>query len=360
MNIYFLRNGSEAITGGHKYNKEFIDYISSFVDAEVKILNDNSVILNSWGKIFLPIYNLRWIRNVKKNSLFLYADTRFKRDILFALCTRFFRKCKSVVIVHHFQTYRSYSLFDILDEILMKIYLYCMDAVIVPSPYTYEVAKSLFEKKKIFYIPIPFSKIFTPSKDYQIGNFLYVGTIERRKGLSYLVEALAIVRNEKPFFSFCLNIVGKIIDEKYFFEIKNRIKELKLDKNIIFLGRISNEDLEQCYKKAEIFLFPSLLEGYGIVLIEAMKYGLPVIAFNNTAMPYTIKNNINGLLADNKDSHSFAKKIIKLVGNYDLRMQLQEGINRTIVSLKDRSDFEEAIRNFYNSLLLDLNKSSTD
>ena len=103
----------------------------------------------------------------------------------------------------------------------------------------------------------------------------------------------------------------------------------------------------ECYQKAEIFTFPSLLEGYGIVLIEAFNNGLPIICFDNTAMPYTVKDGINGFVAKNKDARDMASKIQNLIGNVSLREKLQESIEDTVMHLKTQEDFEKGIKLFF-------------
>ena len=147
-----------------------------------------------------------------------------------------------------------------------------------------------------------------------------------------------------------MNIVGKIANEKYYDELKKLIKGFGLNENVCFHGRISDEKLKECYQKAEIFTFPSLLEGYGIVLVEAFNNGLPVICFDNTAMPYTVKDGVNGLLAKNMDYRDLSDKIQLLSGNKNLREKLQKGVEATIQKLKTQNDFKQAINEFYNEV----------
>ena len=120
-----------------------------------------------------------------------------------------------------------------------------------------------------------------------------------------------------------------------------------MSNNVYFHGRLSDEALAECYQKAEIFTFPSLLEGYGIVLVEAFNNGLPIICFNNTAIPYTVKDGLNGFVANNKDSKDMAEKIQQLIGNTVLRNHLQEGIKDTVMHLRTKEDFDKAINDFY-------------
>ena len=182
------------------------------------------------------------------------------------------------------------------------------------------------------------------SRSYEVGNFLYVGTIEERKGLTYLIDAISMLESKE---SVKLNIVGKVVDQVYYDNLKQQICAAGLTENVIFLGRVPDDTLAECYQKAEIFTFPSLLEGYGIVLIEAFNNGLPIICFDNTAMPYTVKNGINGFVAKNKDARDMASKIHLLMGNASLREKLQEGIEDTVMHLKTQEDFERAIESFY-------------
>jgi glycosyltransferase involved in cell wall biosynthesis len=95
--------------------------------------------------------------------------------------------------------------------------------------------------------------------------------------------------------------VGTVVDQLYYDNLKHQISTAGLTDNVNFRGRVSDEILAECYQKAEIFTFPSLLEGYGIVLIEAFNNGLPIICFDNTAMPYTVKDGVNGFVAKNKE-----------------------------------------------------------
>ena len=67
------------------------------------------------------------------------------------------------------------------------------------------------------------------------------------------------------------DVVGKVVDEIYFENMKQIVEEYKLD--VTFHGFVSLEQKERLYASADIFVFPSLLEGYGMVLMEAMGYG---------------------------------------------------------------------------------------
>lgn len=348
--IIYLDHHEKSITGGHKYNDAFEEYLVKFSGLKIQATAACANKYKGWRKIFSPFMELKNIKLFKDSAFVLFGDTSFKHHFLLAMFNKWITKSKSVIIIHHYIFNGQTSLSEKIYNWLFCKYISYMDSIIVPSQHTLDVVKSLFPDKSIYYIPIPFERKFLKSESYETGNFLYVGTIEERKGLSYLIDAISLLDDK---LKINLNIVGKITDETYFNKLKNKIHELKLESNIHFWGRLSNEELETCYKKAEIFTFPSLMEGYGIVLIEAFNNGIPIICFNNTAMPYTVKDGFNGFLANNENAQDLASKIKLLYNNKKLREKLQEGIKETIMNIKTKDDFEKAIRFFYQDFVKD-------
>lgn len=348
MKIFFLDCHITSVTGGHKYNDAFKTYLEIVSRQELVNLPNCAKTYHSWKRIFAPFVEIKRLFLFRKNDVAFFCDTSYKYLFLLAFLLKLLCRTYKVSIIHHFAMVEEKN---ILYKFLQKIYLSTMDAFIVPSPYTKDVASLLFPNKKVFYIPLPFKRKFDPSEEFNIGNFLYVGTVDERKGLLYLIEALGMISDEFPNRIFKLEVVGKITDELYYDKLLNAISRYHIEDKISFLGRVSNDKLKECYKKAELFIFPSLLEGYGIVLVEAMYYGLPIIAFNNSAIPYTIVDGFNGLLAMNKNPESLKDKIMLLFGNLTLRSHLQAGIEFTISQLKTEDDFKKAINDFWNYIL---------
>jgi glycosyltransferase involved in cell wall biosynthesis len=348
--IIYLDHHEKSVTGGHKYNDEFVNYLEQLSCIKVQTTPSCAYKYKGWRKIFSPFWELKYLKCFNEGSLVFFGDTTFKHHFLLALLNKWKRKSQSTMIVHHFPFIGGVGLSCKINKWLMCKYTSLMDSIIVPSPFTLDMAKSLFPNKRIYYVPLPFERKFQKTSNYEVGNLLYVGTIEERKGLSYLIDAISLLKNSK---SIKLNIVGKIADQSYYNKLQFQIEKLGLSDIVCFLGRVSDKILEDCYQKAEIFTFPSLLEGYGIVLVEAFNNGLPIICFDNTAMPYTVIDGYNGFLVKNKDSKDFANKIKLLVGNSSLREQLQEGILKTVEGLKNKDDFESAIKIFIHDINLE-------
>ncbi len=175
-------------------------------------------------------------------------------------------------------------------------------------------------------------------------ELLYVGAISTGKGIHLLIDALNTIKRKGIAFN-CI-IAGAENSSKYYRFINNKIKKYKLENYISFTGFLQENKLSAYYNNADIFVFPSLLESYGMVLLEAMSSGLPVVAFNNSAMPYTIKDGINGLLCKNKDVGDFAYNLEKLLKDDNLYKKLSNGALQTFTHTKKMTDMYHDIDKF--------------
>jgi len=104
----------------------------------------------------------------------------------------------------------------------------------------------------------------------------------------------------------------------------NQSKRLRVDKNIIFLGKVSDEDLPKIYNMSEFLVLPSLLEGFGVVLLEAMACAKPCIATNVGAIPEIVEDGKTGLLVPPADSSALCEAMNKLLTDRKLSRELGE------------------------------------
>lgn len=350
MRIIYLDYHTKSVTGGHKYDDAFIDYLEGLSDVKIIKTPSCATLYPLWRKMFSPFMELKRLRLFKKGDLVFWSDTSYKHHFLLALFAKVFKKIHSSIIIHHFSYLGERGVKRYMMEFPQLLYISLFDDIIVPSPYTLDVARERFPRKTIYYIPLPFKHDFCITEEYERGNLLFVGTVDERKGLKYLIDAIGYIIDKKRDFDFRLNVVGKVTDQTYYQSLVEKIRSMGIEDRVFWGGRVSDEQLEDFYHNAELFVFPSLLEGYGIVLVEAMSKGLPIIAFNNSAMPYTIVDGENGLLASNKNSYSYAEKIMEILGNDTYRHHLQEGMKRTIANLYTQEDFESGIRLYYNKI----------
>ncbi len=149
-------------------------------------------------------------------------------------------------------------------------------------------------------------------KDY----ILFVGTIQPRKNLVRLIEAFAKVKNYRGE----LVIAGK--PGWLYEEIMNAPKRFKVSNRVKFIGRVEDADLAAIYKGASLFVWPSLMEGFGLPILEAMNFGLPVICSSRGALPEVAGK--AALLVNPERAEEISSAIKLLLENRELRQGLVE------------------------------------
>ncbi|MGY5846898.1 glycosyltransferase family 4 protein [Salegentibacter sp. HM20] len=167
---------------------------------------------------------------------------------------------------------------------------------------------------KIIPNPLP----FYPENSSSLNNkkVLIVGKQSYQKGQDLLIQAWKIVMEKHP--DWVLEIVGKV-DESM--GLKQQLSKLDLAEQVHFFEPEKN--IEQKYSNTSIYVMSSRYEGFGMVLIEAMAFGVPCISFNcNYGPSDIIKHNQNGLLIPNGDINSLAMSIIELIENPERRKAL--------------------------------------
>jgi phosphatidyl-myo-inositol alpha-mannosyltransferase len=151
-------------------------------------------------------------------------------------------------------------------------------------------------------------------------NILFVGRLEKRKGFDYLLEAYRIIRQEV---SDCRLIqVGPGVRLRKQYE--KRIRQLKIP-DVNFNGFVHYDELPAFYKSADIACFPATgWESQGIVLLEAMSTGKPVIASDIDGFTTVLTNGVEGITVPPRNSERLAEAILKLIRDKKLREEMGE------------------------------------
>ncbi len=155
-------------------------------------------------------------------------------------------------------------------------------------------------------------------KKYNIKQpyLLYVGRLEKKKNIANMIAAFALAKEEQHDLQLVLaGSSGHLFDE-----IKKIITDNKLENEVIITGYVDQEDLPQLYSSAEIFLFPTLYEGFGLPILEGMASGVPVITSNFA--PHTEVGGDAAYYADAYSPESLADGIIKILTDVELKQSL--------------------------------------
>ncbi|MFQ5867724.1 MAG: glycosyltransferase family 4 protein [bacterium] len=148
---------------------------------------------------------------------------------------------------------------------------------------------------------------------------LFVGRLVEKKGIEYLIDAMKIVT--KKLFDLKLLIIGSGNLEK---KLKNKVNKLNLSSYVSFLGIKKHDELIDYYNICDLLILPSIFDKYGhtetlgMVILEAMSCGKPVIASNIGGIPESVKNGYNGLLTIPKSPADIADKIVKAFTQFDV------------------------------------------
>ena len=170
-----------------------------------------------------------------------------------------------------------------------------------------------------------FSTDVAPMPQYQDGkiNILFVGRLEKRKGLRYLLEAYGKLKWDLP--NIRLIVVGPGNPDKESY----RVMSSQNLQDVEFVGLVSYDDLPRYYASADIFCSPATgAESFGIVLLEAMSAGKPVVASDIEGFRGVMTHGEQGLLVPKKDSNALAEALGMLARDPELGRKLGGNGNR--------------------------------
>ncbi|MEJ6950290.1 glycosyltransferase family 4 protein [Natronospora cellulosivora (SeqCode)] len=196
--------------------------------------------------------------------------------------------------------------------------------VIVCSNYMKHEVKNLFQVPEDKVISIPngvnednYKADYSASfrRKYASPNekmVFYVGRIVREKGIQVLIQAIPEILSENPSTKFVIAGKGPHLDS-----LKSQAEFLGVANRIYFTGFISDEERNRLYQAADVAVFPSIYEPFGIVALEAMVTKTPVIVGNVGGLAEFVHDGENGLTVNPNDSQQLADKIVYLLNNQE-------------------------------------------
>jgi phosphatidylinositol alpha-mannosyltransferase len=184
-----------------------------------------------------------------------------------------------------------------------------------------------------------------PLDEYMDGklNILFVGRLEKRKGLKYLIDAFKIVKEVFP--DSRLIVVGPGVRFRRKYENKVRREHIE---DVVFIGKVPFEELPRYYKTADVYCSPAVSgESFGIVLLEAMAVGTPIVATDIPGYRSVLTNAKEGLLVHPRKSKPLADALCRILANKELRIQM--GANGIMTS--QEYDWKKVSRRIYDYYL---------
>jgi glycosyltransferase involved in cell wall biosynthesis len=191
---------------------------------------------------------------------------------------------------------------------------------------------------------------------YKISNkfILFVGRFSLSKGIKTLIQAFNLVQNENKFSDINLIIMG--VDFGYERDMEKLIHTLNLSKKIIVIKNPPREDVISAYGESEFLVLPSQWELSPLVPLESFAFKKPVISTKSHGIPFTVKDNENGILVEPEEPEQLSKAIIKLLFDDKLKDKLglsgynfvHEKCNSVSMAKHSLKLYNELLENNYN------------
>jgi glycosyltransferase involved in cell wall biosynthesis len=150
-------------------------------------------------------------------------------------------------------------------------------------------------------------------------KILFVGRLHPVKGAQYLLGAMKIIHQKLP--EAKLVLVGDGEEREH---LETLTDNLGIRECVEFAGRVPHERVQDYMNQAEVFVLPSLSEGFPVTILEAMACGLPVVATRVGGIPDIIDDDANGYLIDTKNPEQIAEALLKLLQDKQLRKDISE------------------------------------
>ena len=338
---FFLPDYPDWTTGGNKYHTILFEYFKKSIPQVYSFGHHKFTQYVESNKLLKILFGFQYTYKIPRNSIIITTNTSFLHCFIPVLLNNLYKRHFYFLIIHHLVCDEKPSY---LRKKLEDYFIKKADKVITVSATT---QKRLYDLKlglnniEVFNPGLDVSKIEgnIDRKLHLKSKLLFVGTIEQRKGIIYLIKALNLISGEYE-----LNIIGEESNSKDYYElILDTVKQNKLEDKVFFRGKVSREELRNYFINSSIFVFPSLWEGYGMVIAEAMAYGLPIVATRIKAIEELINDGLTGLLVDTKNSEQLAEKINLLLKDKTLADKLSENAYKKAQSFPSWDDTSEKI-----------------
>lgn len=256
------------------------------------------------------------IKNIKKiNSDFIITTRTFHNELV----GKYAKKEIIKIATEH-----NYHNNDMSYVKSLKNSLKNYDYLITVSKELMNYYKNEISNVKVVYIPNTLDSLPDKKSSLKDNNIISVGRFSKEKGFDDLIDVFKNVNDAVP--NSNLYLIG---DGDQAEIIRQKVKDYKLSDKVIMPGFLSQNEIEKYYLKSKLYVMTSHTESFGLVLIEAMAYKIPCIAFDSASGAREIINASNGVLIENRDKNKMAIQIVKLLNDSNTLATLSNGTLKT-------------------------------
>ena len=224
------------------------------------------------------------------------------------------------------------------------------DYIICDSPSTENIILRKYGVRQNICKTIPIGvdqNCFYPLGLQRIPNSLFfLGRLESRKGIDFLLKTIPMVKTVLK--DILLFIGGNGVLRPY---LERLIEEYQLEQNVHFLGTIEDSALNEWYNRVSAVIIPSVFEGFGLTVIEAMACGTPVIATDVDALRDVVKDDMNGFLVQYNDVKGLSEKILFLLRHEEKQSKFSNKGEEIVRTLYNWDNISKDILKIYEEVL---------
>jgi len=342
MKIALVSPYDFAHPGGVRNHISALEHQFSKMGHEVRIIAPASKIISTFGNRFMSI-GKPWpypaSGSVARITITPWLSSQVKAvldqekfDIIHlheplcpTLCTTILRfsRCANIGTFHAVDS-RGYTLWKPFTVMFLKRWFPKLDGKIAVSKTAMQFINKYFPGD---YTIIPngvdlehFSPHASPIDKFSDGkiNIVFVGRLEKRKGLNHLLNVYSQVKQQAP--NCRLIVVGP--STRWGSKCEEQVRQNRLA-DVIFTGPVSYDELPRYYKTADIFCSPATgRESFGIVLLEAMAVGKPIVASNIEGYAGVVSHGSEGLLVPPRDEQALAQALLSLISDGRTRQEM--------------------------------------
>ena len=347
MNIGLIIYGSlETVSGGYLYDRKLVEYLGSRGDT-VEII---SLPWRNYAAHLTDNFRFR----LPQGFDILIQDELNHPSLIFSNLGK--HPCPVISLVHHLRCSELRPKWqNAFYRAIEKAYLGTVDAFIFNSKTTQSTVNELMNQEKTAIVAYPPTDRFgKPISEEEVIRraktdplrILFLGNVLERKGLHTLLNAVSIQPS-----AFRVDVVGSLeIDPNYTKQIQKMIKQNDLASFVFLHGSLDKEPLIEKLRQAHLLVVPSSYEGYGIVYLEGMAFGLPAIGTTAGAAGEIIEAGQTGFLIQPDDSTSLCRQLKMLAEDRELLTHLSLNARQRYLRQPSWETTAESIRKFLYSV----------
>jgi glycosyltransferase involved in cell wall biosynthesis len=337
-------------SGGYLYDRQLVREIERLGE-KVEVI---SIPKRSYPRQLLDNFSREIMALLTEKPFDVLLQDELNHPSLFLINRRLKRLKPTLLvgIVHHLRS-NEVSWFKNFYRLVERRYLKTLDGVIYNSPTTKKSVETLVELPGVVALPggdhlLPgITETIIHRRTHKPGplNITFIGNIIPRKGLDTLLHGLARLPQE----NFRLYVAGdKTTDARYSQKMVHLARVSGIERNTKFLGYCSESELHSLLRDSHLLVVPSQYEGFGIVYLEAMGFGLPPVASAAGGAGDLIQDKKNGFLLEPGDTQGLASILQILYEDRVLLASLSGAALRTYKEHPTWSDCSNAVLNFLN------------